>query len=41
MPNGAYTLTVVNNGAVNAATTDPNYEQSAITSGATFTVAPA
>ena len=41
VPNGAYTLTVVNNGAVNAATTDPNYEQSAITSGATFTVAPA
>ena len=41
VPNGAYTLTVVNNGAVNAATADPNYEQSAITSGATFTVAPA
>jgi hypothetical protein len=41
VPNGAYLLTVVSNGAVDANTTDPTYDQSAVTSGSTFTVAPA
>jgi hypothetical protein len=41
VPNGAYTMTVVSNGALDANTSDPTYEQSAVTSGATFTVAPA
>jgi len=40
VPNGAYIMTVVSNGAVDANTTDANYQQSALTSGATFTVAP-
>jgi len=41
VPNGAYTLTVVNDGSVDADTTNSNYQQSAVTSGATFTVSPA
>jgi hypothetical protein len=38
VPIGTYTLTVVNSGALNAAT-DPAYTQSIISSGSTFTVA--
>ncbi|WP_433295471.1 beta strand repeat-containing protein [Actinoplanes sp. CA-030573] len=41
VPNGAYTLTVVNDNTLGADTTNANYQQSAVTSGATFTVAPA
>lgn len=41
VPNGAYVMTVVNDGSVDANTTNPNYQQSAVTSGSTFTVAPA
>ncbi len=40
VPNGAYTLTVVSNGANNAESTDENYTQSVVSSGSTFTVAP-
>ncbi|WP_250033362.1 IPT/TIG domain-containing protein [Paractinoplanes maris] len=40
VPNGAYTLTVVSNAAVGAATSDPAYTQSVVSSGSTFTVAP-
>jgi hypothetical protein len=36
---GAYTLTFVTNGALDAAANDPDYSQSIITSGSTFTVA--
>ncbi len=35
---GAYNLTIVSNGAPNAATEDPDYQQTAVTSGSTFTV---
>jgi hypothetical protein len=35
---GAYNLTVVSNGAVDAEATDPDYQQTAVTSGSTFTV---
>lgn len=39
VPDGAYTMTFVTNGAIDAATDDPDfYSQSIITSGATFTV---
>jgi hypothetical protein len=38
VPVGVYTVTVVSNGAANAATTDVNYVQSIISSGSTFTV---
>ena len=37
---GAYTLTYVTNGSLNAATTDDSYSQSVVSSGSTFTVAP-
>jgi hypothetical protein len=37
--NGAYNLVVVSNGAPNAAMTDPEYSQTDVTSGSTFTVA--
>ncbi|HEX8344215.1 MAG TPA: IPT/TIG domain-containing protein [Actinoplanes sp.] len=40
VPNGAYIMTVVSNGAADAATTDSSYQQSTVSSGATFTVAP-
>jgi IPT/TIG domain len=40
VPNGAYTMTVVSNGATNAASTDANYSQTTVSSGSTFTVAP-
>jgi hypothetical protein len=40
VPVGAYSITVVSNGNVDAATADPNYQQSVVSSGATFTVAP-
>jgi hypothetical protein len=36
---GAYVFTVVSNGAVDANTTDPNYDQSVVSSASTFTVA--
>jgi hypothetical protein len=40
VPSGAYTITVVSNGANGASpTNDPNYSQSVISSGSTFTVA--
>jgi hypothetical protein len=40
VPDGAYVVTVVNNGALNAKATDPNnYEQSVVSSASTFTVA--
>jgi hypothetical protein len=39
IPDGTYTMTVVTNGDLNAAATDPDYSQSIITSGSTFTVA--
>lgn len=35
---GAYNLTVVSNGSVDAETKDPDYRQTAVTSGSTFTV---
>ncbi|MEV0900310.1 IPT/TIG domain-containing protein [Actinoplanes sp. NPDC049802] len=35
---GAYNLTIVSNGSVDAETKDPEYRQSAVTSGSTFTV---
>jgi hypothetical protein len=38
--NGAYTLTIVSNGAVDAATTVNTYSQSIVSSGSMFTVAP-
>jgi hypothetical protein len=38
--NGAYNLTVVSNADENAANTDPDYKQTIISSGSTFTVAP-
>lgn len=42
VPNGAYTMTVVSTGALNAATNPAvtDYSQSVISSGSTFTVAP-
>lgn len=40
VPSGAYSLTVVSNGALNAETTDPDYFQTAITSSSVFTVGP-
>jgi hypothetical protein len=40
VPNGAYNLTFVSNGAVDAVTADTNYTQSALSSGSVFTVAP-
>jgi hypothetical protein len=39
VPEGAYSMTFVSNGTVNAPFTDPDYNQSAISSGSTFTVA--
>ena len=39
VPNGAYTIAVVSNGAVDADVSDVNYTQSIITSTSTFTVA--
>ncbi|GAA0510644.1 hypothetical protein Ade02nite_46000 [Paractinoplanes deccanensis] len=41
VPNGAYTLTFVSNGAVGANSSDPDYSQSVVSSSSTFTVAPA
>ncbi|SNY65751.1 beta strand repeat-containing protein [Paractinoplanes atraurantiacus] len=41
VPNNAYTLTFVTNGSVNANISDPDYSQSVVSSGSTFTVAPA
>lgn len=38
VPVGTYTLTVVNNGTPNAWPSDPNYTQSVVSSGSTFTV---
>lgn len=35
---GAYNLTIVSNGSVGADTADPDYQQTAVTSGSTFTV---
>ncbi len=40
VPDGAYNITVVTDGALNAATTDTTYNQSVISSQSTFTVAP-
>ena len=40
VPNGAYTLTFVSNGDVGAVLTDDNFDQSVVSSSATFTVAP-
>lgn len=40
VPNGAYNLTMVSNGDLDGATTDPDYTQSAVSSSSTFTVAP-
>ncbi|AEV84800.1 hypothetical protein ACWT_3777 [Actinoplanes sp. SE50] len=40
VPDGAYNLVVVSNGAPDAATTDPAYFQTDVTSGSTFTVSP-
>lgn len=40
VPSGAYTVTVVSNGAANASSTDSGYSQSVVSSAATFTVAP-
>ncbi|GAA0538468.1 hypothetical protein GCM10010172_19680 [Paractinoplanes ferrugineus] len=40
VPNGSYHLTVVSNGAPDAALTDPDYFQTDVTSSSTFTVAP-
>jgi hypothetical protein len=38
VPVGTYTLTVVSNGTLNAWPSDPNYTQSVVSSGSTFTV---
>lgn len=38
VPEGAYNLTFVSNGALNAVSTDANYVQSQVSSGSTFTV---
>nr|WP_221381229.1 IPT/TIG domain-containing protein [Actinoplanes polyasparticus] len=38
VPEGAYNLTFVSNGAVGAVSSDPNYVQSLVSSGSTFTV---
>ncbi|GAB3863527.1 IPT/TIG domain-containing protein [Dactylosporangium cerinum] len=38
IPDGAYTLTVVNDGRINAKVNNPNFNQSIISSGATFTI---
>ncbi len=38
LPDGAYTVTVVNDGRLNAVANNPNYNQSVISSGSTFTV---
>jgi hypothetical protein len=40
VPNGSYHLTIVSNGAPDAALTDPGYFQTDVTSSSTFTVAP-
>lgn len=40
VPNGAYNLTYVSNGDLDAETDDTDYEQSIVSSGSTFTVAP-
>jgi hypothetical protein len=40
VPDGSYNLVVVSNGAPDAATTDPAYFQTDVTSSSTFTVAP-
>ena len=40
VPNGAYNLTYVSNGDLDAPTTDPDFTQSAVSSSSTFTVAP-
>jgi hypothetical protein len=40
VPDGAYNMIVVSNGALNAANTDTGYNQTVISSGSTFTVAP-
>ncbi|GIF17754.1 hypothetical protein BJ973_009281 [Actinoplanes tereljensis] len=40
VPDGSYHLTVVSNGANDAALSDPNYFQTDVTSNSTFTVAP-
>jgi hypothetical protein len=40
VPSGAYNLTVVSDGALDAETTDPDYFQTAITSSSVFTVGP-
>jgi IPT/TIG domain-containing protein len=39
IPDGTYTMTVVSDGGLDAAASDPDYGQSIITSGSTFTVA--
>ena len=38
VPEGVYNLTVVSNGAPNAPMDDPDYFQTAVTSGSAFTV---
>ncbi|GAA3201505.1 IPT/TIG domain-containing protein [Dactylosporangium siamense] len=38
LPDGAYVVTVVNDGRLNAVASNPNYNQSVISSGSTFTV---
>jgi hypothetical protein len=38
--NGAYNLTYVSNGDLDAPTTDVDFNQSVVSSGSTFTVAP-
>ncbi|MGK5678060.1 IPT/TIG domain-containing protein [Actinoplanes sp. URMC 104] len=38
VPEGAYNMTFVSNGALNAVSSDPNYVQSQVSSGSTFTV---
>jgi hypothetical protein len=40
IPNGVYTLTVVNDGQIDASTANSAYSESIISSGSTFTVAP-
>ena len=40
VPNGAYNLTYVSNGDLDAPSTDPDFTQSAVSSSSTFTVAP-
>jgi hypothetical protein len=39
VPDGSYNLVVVSNGAPDAVNTDPDYDQTDVTSSSTFTVA--